>query len=366
MKFDRTFVGLLYYTCNMNAIFLLVDIVTYVAPLSIADIYDVPIWSSASWARITRDPQHRNLKQARSLIPPFLPTQPLPTDNNLEADPIVAADELSATTAAAAARMNRLRDLLRIRTNTTSISSLLNVPGSTTTSSALIPPIKSSSQRNTGKIKVYGVGHFRNRYTSSGAAKPNHAAFTSGLSQGVDSAIRQNTGHNTQFIAIPASSTSSDSTRTPVVDVAGNATAAQQKNVHAHSVVLNLYQCQLRLFRSPPIIRIDAAGKKCWSRDGHVETYACDGMCSSYDLPHWEFPFKRTVHRTCQASAYRQVEMQLDCEDGADVQAMGTHRYAEPVECECKVCSSSFNNDNQDSTSCVESYYTSMFGFQKK
>ncbi|XP_049867941.1 thyrostimulin beta-5 subunit-like [Pectinophora gossypiella] len=109
------------------------------------------------------------------------------------------------------------------------------------------------------------------------------------------------------------------------------------------ALVLYLTACLAATTRCRPkyhmhkAVQTDLKGRKCWD---NVKIQSCGGFCLSYEISHWQFPYKESHHPVCVHNERRHKFVKLrHCDAGVDPNTEDYH-YVEAASCKCKICSS--------------------------
>ncbi|OWR48297.1 glycoprotein hormone beta-5 [Danaus plexippus] len=95
-------------------------------------------------------------------------------------------------------------------------------------------------------------------------------------------------------------------------------------------------RCKLKRY-THKAVQTDFNGLRCWD---DVKILSCWGFCLSYEIAHWQFPYKESHHPVCVHGERKHASVKLrHCDAGVEP---GTelYHYVEAVNCKCQVCSS--------------------------
>ncbi|XP_050674064.1 glycoprotein hormone beta-5 [Leptidea sinapis] len=95
-------------------------------------------------------------------------------------------------------------------------------------------------------------------------------------------------------------------------------------------------RCKLKRY-AHKAVQTDFNGLRCWD---DVKIMSCWGYCLSYEISHWQFPYKESHHPICVHGERKHASVILrhcdpGVEDGTEV-----YHYVEAASCKCQVCSS--------------------------
>ncbi|XP_068632678.1 glycoprotein hormone beta-5 [Battus philenor] len=95
-------------------------------------------------------------------------------------------------------------------------------------------------------------------------------------------------------------------------------------------------RCKLKRY-SHKAVQTDLNGRRCWDE---VKVGSCWGYCLSYEISHWQFPYKESHHPVCVHGERRPFSVKLrNCDPGAQP-GTDIYHFVEAVNCKCQVCSS--------------------------
>ncbi|XP_072939219.1 thyrostimulin beta-5 subunit-like [Epargyreus clarus] len=84
-------------------------------------------------------------------------------------------------------------------------------------------------------------------------------------------------------------------------------------------------------------VQTDYNGLRCWDE---VKIKSCWGYCLSYEISHWQFPYKESHHPVCVHGDRRHASTRLrNCDPGVQP-GTEVYHYVEAASCRCQVCSS--------------------------
>ncbi|XP_045768584.1 thyrostimulin beta-5 subunit [Maniola jurtina] len=95
-------------------------------------------------------------------------------------------------------------------------------------------------------------------------------------------------------------------------------------------------RCKLKRYIHKAV-QTDFNGLRCWD---DVKILSCWGYCFSYEISHWQFPYKVSTHPVCVHGERKHASVQLrNCDPGVEP---GTeiYHFVEAANCKCQVCSS--------------------------
>ncbi|XP_045532834.1 glycoprotein hormone beta-5 [Pieris brassicae] len=95
-------------------------------------------------------------------------------------------------------------------------------------------------------------------------------------------------------------------------------------------------RCKLKKY-SHKAIQMDLNGLRCWD---DVKIMSCWGYCLSYEISHWQFPYKESHHPVCVHGERKHASLKLrHCDPGVEP-GTEVYHYVEAASCKCQVCSS--------------------------
>ncbi|CAG4985756.1 unnamed protein product [Colias eurytheme] len=84
-------------------------------------------------------------------------------------------------------------------------------------------------------------------------------------------------------------------------------------------------------------VQTDFNGLRCWDE---VKIMSCWGYCLSYEISHWQFPYKESHHPVCVHGERKHSSVKLrHCDPGVEP-GTEVYHYVEAASCKCQVCSS--------------------------
>ncbi|XP_013177382.1 PREDICTED: glycoprotein hormone beta-5 [Papilio xuthus] len=96
------------------------------------------------------------------------------------------------------------------------------------------------------------------------------------------------------------------------------------------------FRCKLKRY-SHKAMQTDLNGRRCWDE---VKIGSCWGYCLSYEISHWQFPYKESHHPVCVHGERRPASVKLqNCDPGVQP-GTDIYHFVEAVNCKCQVCSS--------------------------